>query len=108
MGPSAATAPPTPDHNAMDLVRVGPDQSAVINARVVGYAMPAARPPPTRATKSTVSLGAHAASSDIGIASTVPPTSISWRPYRSPSAPSHNTEQASPSEYPTAIRSSVV
>ena len=49
-------------------------QSAVISASVVGYAMPAASPPPTRATKSTVSDGAQAASSDIGIASAVPRT----------------------------------
>ena len=54
-GPRAAIAPPIPDQSAIDLVRPGPDQSAVINASVVGNAIPAARPPPTRATKSTSS-----------------------------------------------------
>ena len=79
-GPRAAIAPPSADQSAIDFVRPGPDQSAVISASVVGYAMPAASPPPTRATKSTSSDGAYAASSDIGIASAVPRTSISLRP----------------------------
>src|SRR5215211_2205688 len=35
-GPNAAIAPPVPDHSAIDFVRPGPDQSAVIKARVVG------------------------------------------------------------------------
>src|SRR5271169_6136971 len=35
-GPSEEMAPPMPDHNAIDFVRAGPDQSAVMNARVVG------------------------------------------------------------------------
>ena len=35
-GPSAAMAPPTPDHSAMHLVRGGPSHSAVISASVVG------------------------------------------------------------------------
>ena len=35
----------------------GPDHSAVISARVVGYAMPADSPPPRRATNRTSSLG---------------------------------------------------
>ena len=35
-GPSAAIAPPSADHSAIDLVRAGPDQSAVISASVVG------------------------------------------------------------------------
>ena len=79
-GPSAAIAPPMADHSAIDFVRPGPDQSAAIRASVVGYAMPAARPPPTRATNSTSSDGANAASSDIGTASTVPSRSMSFRP----------------------------
>ena len=29
-------APPRPDHNAIDFVRPGPDQSAVMSANVVG------------------------------------------------------------------------
>ena len=86
-GPSAAIAPPSADHSAMDFVRAGPDHSAVISASVVGYAIPAASPPPTRATNSTSSDGANAASSDIGIASAVPRTSIILRPWRSPRAP---------------------
>ena len=57
-GPSDAMAPPRADHSAIDFVRPGPDQSAVISASVVGYAIPAASPPPTRATKSTSSEGA--------------------------------------------------
>ncbi len=79
-GPSAAIAPPSADQSAIDFVRPGPDQSAVMSARVVGYAIPAANPPPTRATNSTSSDGAYAASSDIGIASAVPRTSSSLRP----------------------------
>ena len=35
-GPSAAMAPPSADHNAMDRVRAGPDHSAAMRARVVG------------------------------------------------------------------------
>ena len=35
-GPSAAIAPPIPDQSAIDLVRAGPDHSAVISASVVG------------------------------------------------------------------------
>ena len=79
-GPSAAIAPPSADQSAIDFVRPGPDHSAVIRASVVGYAIPAASPPPTRATKSTSSDGAKAASSDMGIASAVPRMSIILRP----------------------------
>ena len=86
-GPSAEIAPPSADQSAIDLVRPGPDQSAVINARVVGYAMPAASPPSTRATNKTVSVGAYAARRLAGIASAVPRTSINLRPCRSPTAP---------------------
>src|SRR5436305_2199377 len=35
-GPSAAIAPPVPDHKAIDFVRLLPDHSAVIKASVVG------------------------------------------------------------------------
>src|SRR6476661_4613692 len=35
-GPRDAMAPPRADHSAIDLVRPGPDHSAVIRARVVG------------------------------------------------------------------------
>ena len=35
-GPSAAMAPPSADQSAIDLVRAGPDHSAVISASVVG------------------------------------------------------------------------
>ena len=35
-GPSEAIAPPIADQRAIDLVRAGPDQSAVISASVVG------------------------------------------------------------------------
>ena len=86
-GPSAAIAPPSADQSAIDFVLAGPAQSAVIRASVVGYAMPAAIPPPTRATNSTSSEGAYAASTENGIASAVPRISSSFRPYRSPIAP---------------------
>ena len=36
IGPSAEIAPPIPDHSAIDFVRGGPDQRAVMSARVVG------------------------------------------------------------------------
>ena len=35
-GPSAEIAPPIAAHSAIDFVRAGPDQSAVISASVVG------------------------------------------------------------------------
>ena len=60
-GPRAAIAPPRPDQRAIDFVRAGPDHSAVMRASVVGNAIPAARPPPSRATKSSSSDGAYAA-----------------------------------------------
>ena len=59
--------PPSADQSAIDFVRAGPDHNAVISASVVGYAMPAERPPTTRAAKSTVSDGAKPATSDAGI-----------------------------------------
>jgi hypothetical protein len=73
-------APPRADHSAIDLVRPGPDHSAVISASVVGNAIPAARPPTTRAPKRTSMDGAKAATRQAGIDSEVPRTSISFRP----------------------------
>ena len=86
-GPRAEIAPPSADQSAIDFVRAGPDQSAVISASVVGYAMPAASPPRSRATNRIVSVGAYAASRLAGIASAVPTINMSFRPCRSPSAP---------------------
>ena len=79
-GPSAEIAPPVADQSAIDRVRAGPDQSAVISARVVGYAMPAASPPSTRAPKSTSIDGAQAARRQAGTVSAMPRTSMSLRP----------------------------
>ncbi len=79
-GPSAAIAPPMPDHSAIDFVRAGPDHSAVISARVVGKAMPAEIPPSTRAAKRTPIEGAKAASRQAGIDSAMPSVSIILRP----------------------------
>ena len=79
-GPRAAIAPPSPDQSAIEWVRAGPDQSAVINASVVGNAIPAARPPSTRAANRTPIDGARAASRHAGIESAIPPTSIRLRP----------------------------
>ena len=79
-GPREEIAPPIPDHSAIDFVRPGPDQSAVIRASVVGKAMPAESPPSTRAAKSTSSLGAQAARRHAGIDSAMPRISISLRP----------------------------
>jgi hypothetical protein len=77
-------------------------------ASVVGYAMPAATPPNTRAAASTPTLGAHAARRLAGIDSTTPSSSIILRPYRSPNAPRYSTDAASPNENPTATRFSCV
>ncbi len=79
-GPSAEIAPPIPDHSAIDFVRGGPDHSAVMSASVVGNAIPAARPPRTRARNRIVSVGANAARRLAGIASAVPTISIILRP----------------------------
>ena len=76
-----------PDQSAIDFVRAGPDQSAVISASVVGNAMPAESPPSSRAAKRTSAEPAHAASRHAGIDSAMPRISISFRPYRSPTAP---------------------
>jgi hypothetical protein len=79
-GPSEEIAPPMPDHSAIERVRAGPDHSAVISARVVGYAMPAESPPSRRAASSTPIDGASAASRLAGIESPMPSSSISLRP----------------------------
>ena len=98
-GPSDAIAPPRADHRAIECVRPGPGaQSAVISARVVGYAMPAEMPPTMRATISISMLGANAATRQAGIESPTPRRSSILRPYRSPIAPSHRTDAARPSE----------
>ena len=73
-------APPIADHSAIDRVRCGPDQSAVMRASVVGYAMPAAMPPTMRAMMSTVTVGANAARRAAGSDRTTPMTSIILRP----------------------------
>ena len=86
-GPSAEIAPPIAAHSAIAFVRDAPAQSAVISARVVGYAMPAASPPKMRATIRTYSFGAQAARQSAGIVSSIPRTRSSLRPYRSPTAP---------------------
>ena len=65
---------------AIDFVRAGPDQRAVINARVVGYASPAETPPTTRATNSTVSDGAKPATIEAGMDRLIPRTIMSLRP----------------------------
>src|SRR3954447_18590229 len=95
---SRANPPPSADHSAIDFVRAGPDQSAVISASVVGYAMPAASPPTTRAPNNTPDDGAKPATSEAGTHRLIPRTIISLRPYRSPSAPNQRTDAASPSE----------
>ena len=79
-GPRAAIAPPSPDQSAIDRVRAGPDHNAVISASVVGYAIPAASPPSTRAKNRTPIDGARAASRHAGTESAIPPTSIRLRP----------------------------
>ncbi len=97
-GPSAEIAPPSADHSAIDRVRAGPDHSAVMSASVVGNAMPAETPPRIRATTSTSTEGANAASRHAGTDRLTPRISIILRPYRSPIAPRYSTEAASPSE----------
>ncbi len=86
-GPSALSAPPVAAHRAIAFVRAGPDQSAVISASVVGYAIPAASPPRTRALNRTSIDGDHAARQSAGTVTTMPMTSSFFRPYRSPIAP---------------------
>jgi len=86
-GPSAVSAPPIADQRAIDRVRAGPDHSAVINASVVGNAIPAANPPRRRANIGISIRGANAARRQAGIEIPIPRRSIILRPYRSPRAP---------------------
>jgi hypothetical protein len=86
-GPSDEIAPPVPDHRAIDFVRAGPDHNAVINASVVGYAIPADSPPSRRAPIRTSADDAQAAIRQAGTDRTTPRISIILRPYRSPTAP---------------------
>ncbi len=79
-GPSALIAPPIAAQSAIERVRSGPAQSAVMSASVVGYAMPAARPPKMRAKISTSSDGAQAARQSAGMVSTIPRMRSSLRP----------------------------
>ncbi len=79
-GPNADIAPPRPDQSAMARVRCGPDHSGVISARVVGKAMPAARPPASRESTSVSTEPDSAAAREAGIASAVPSSSIRFRP----------------------------
>ena len=79
-GPRAAIAPPVAAHSAIDFVRAGPDQSAAISASVVGYAIPAASPPRTRAPNRNSTDGAQAASRSAGTVRIIPRTSRSLRP----------------------------
>ena len=86
-GPSDEIAAPSADQSAIEWVRAGPDQSAVINARVVGKAIPAETPPTSRATNRTSTEGANAATRQAGIESPTPRISSRLRPWRSPTAP---------------------
>ena len=79
-GPQALMAPPTAAHSAIDLVLAGPVHRAAISARQVGKAMPAAMPPKIRAPIRISMVGAKAASSAAGMASTTPVSSSSLRP----------------------------
>jgi len=88
IGPMAAIAAPIPDHKAIALVLSLPDQMAAISARVVGNAIPAARPPKIRAAMRISIDGAKPASRDDGMARKVPIKSIILRPWRS----SYSTE----------------
>ena len=97
-GPSAAVAAPMPDHRAIDFVLACPVHNAAISAKVVGYAIPAAKPPMIRAPIRISTVGAKPATTDAGMASSVPMMSIILRPWRSPTAPNHNTDAAKPKE----------
>ncbi len=86
-GPSEENPAPIPDQSAMAKTCCLPLNRAEIRDRVVGKAMPAAKPPMSRARISTSMLGAQAARADAGMQSAKPATSINRRPYRSASAP---------------------
>jgi len=76
------------------------ERRAVIKASVVGYAIPAANPPPSRARKRTVSLGENAARRENGTARIVPPTAIVLRPYRSPQGAQPQDRTCQPKRVP--------
>ena len=60
--------------------------------------MPAPRPPTNLAPIRTWIVGDQAATVDAATATNMPISIICLRPYRSPTAPNHSTETASPSE----------
>ena len=97
-GPSAEIAPPMPDHSAIDLRarRARPQRGDQRERRRVGHA--GRQPAEDARADQHLALEAVAARIDAGIASSVPSTSISLRPYRSPSAPRYSTDAARPSE----------
>ncbi len=64
----------------MALVRLPPLHSAVMSASVVGKAIPAATPPPSRARASTSIDGAHAATRLAGTDRAMPSMTICLRP----------------------------
>ena len=72
--------PPTADQSAIALVRGAPRQRAVIRAKVVGKAIPAATPPRSRARIRTPTEGAQAASREVGTVRIMPRMSIILRP----------------------------
>ena len=83
--------------------RAGPQRRDECQRRRVGHAGGHAAEDP-REDKDLDRGRAVAARMQAGTDSTTPRTSMSFRPYRSPSAPSHSTDPARPSEYPTATR----
>ncbi len=86
-GPTAAKPVPRPDHSAMAVMRGRPRYSAPMMDNVVGKTSAAETPPRNRASVSTSTFGAHAASMDAGTVAMAPMTNSSLRPYRSPMLP---------------------
>ena len=103
-GDIADIAAPSADHNAIARVRAVPNHNAEISASVVGYAMPAAKPPSSRDSASTSTFGARADITAAGMPAIKPMSNMFLRPYRSPIAPRYSTVAASPSENPIATR----
>ena len=103
-GPSTAPPAPMADHRAIARARPAPsDHRAVMSARVVGNAMPAATPVKMRPATSTSVVGAQALMALAGTVSARPSSSMRRRPCRSPMAPRYSTDIASPSVQPSAI-----
>jgi hypothetical protein len=104
-GPTAANPPPSPDHSAIAVIRGRPRYKAPIMDRVVGKTRAAATPPKNRAAISTSTVGAQAASMEVGTVATAPMTKRSLRPYRSPMVPRYSTVLASPraKEFATSV-----